>query len=97
MANIIRLTADEVETVAAQFDTASDDTQNIITKLDSVVNEMSSSWEGASYTAFNENFDSLKPQLDSVVELYTQLAQQLRYVVKTIVETDESLANSISG
>ena len=97
MAGIIRLTAQEVEAVAVKFDTASTDTQELLTSLQNTVNDMSSGWEGDSYNAFTESFAEIRTNLQSVVELYQGLAGQLRGVVQTMQETDSELASSLRG
>jgi len=97
MADIIRLTAQEVETVATKFDAASTDTQELLNNLQTVVNDMSAGWEGDAYNAFVSSFGEIKTNLQSVVELYEGLASQLREVVKTMQETDSSLASALHG
>ena len=97
MADVIRLTAQEVETVATKFNNASDSTQQLLDELGSTVESMSAGWEGDAYNAFVESFGEIKKNLQSVVELYDGLSDQLRQVVKTLQETDSGLASSLRG
>lgn len=97
MADVIRLTAQEVEAVATKFTQASDNTEQLLNELGTTVEGMSSGWEGDAYNAFNESFGEIKKNLQNVVELYDGLADQLRQVVKTLQETDSGLASSLKG
>ena len=97
MAEIIRLTAQQVEAVATRFGRAAEETTALLNELANVVDDMSSGWEGDAYNAFVSSFGEIRTNLNSVVELYEGLQTQLQGVVRTLQETDAGLAASIGG
>ncbi|MBR6570727.1 MAG: WXG100 family type VII secretion target [Clostridia bacterium] len=95
MADIIRLTAQEVEAVATRFGTAAEETTALLNELSGVVEGMSSGWEGDAYNAFVSSFEEIRTNLNGVVELYEGLQARLKGVVQTMQETDSALAASM--
>lgn len=97
MADIIRLTAAEVQAVAAKFASASEETEALVGSLSSEVSSMSSGWEGDAYNRFSENFAEIAKKMKDIVEMYQGLGKQLEGVIKTMQETDAGLASSMAG
>lgn len=97
MADVIRLTKAEVETLASQFKQAGSDTQDMLNNLGSAVQSAASGWEGDAYNAFVERFDTIKNDMKQVVEMYEGIDELLRGVIQTIEETDSGLASAVRG
>ena len=97
MADIIRLTASEVEAVAAKFNQAASDTEQLVASLSREVEGLESGWEGDAYNAFTGNFADIATQMKDIVAMYEGLDAQLKQVVKTMQEADTGIASALGG
>lgn len=97
MADVIRLTASEVTELSNQFKSASEQTNEMLNHLEKQVYSAAAGWEGEAYNAFVEKFEEVRNQMNSVVEMYSNIDAMLDGVVKTIQETDTGIAGQIKG
>lgn len=97
MADIIRITKEEIEELSSHFADAGEELDERIRTLQTLVDDTSSGWEGAAYTAFQEKYEEIRAQLEQVVEMYHSIDEMLDQVVSTMQETDSSIASAISG
>ena len=95
MADIIRLTAQEVEALAQKFSDASTETEELLNRLGNEVSSAASGWEGDAYNAFVNKYEEIRTQMKSVVEMYENINELLRNVVSTMQETDSQIASSM--
>lgn len=97
MADIIRLTASEVEALASKFSSAADETTTTVNNLQMEVSNAASGWEGDAYNAFAQTFEDIKKQMTSVHDMYEGINTMLLGVVKSLQEADSGLAGAIRG
>lgn len=95
MADIIRLTASELEALANQFANACTENTEMVNTLGSAVEAAAAGWEGDAYNAFVDKFVEIKKQMDSVSEMYTGIHDLLIKVRDAVVNTDSEIASSI--
>ena len=93
----ILITPEELEGAAVEFLTASQQTEELIGRLSSIVQDLSSVWEGAAQSAFFQKFDELKPSLEVFIEITEGINNQLNGVADTLRTTDSELSASIRG
>ena len=95
MADVIRLTASQVEELASQFTNASTETEELLNRLGQNVLNAASGWEGDSYTKFESKFEEVRSQMRSVVQMYEDFSTLLKQVVQVMQETDTSMASAM--
>lgn len=95
MADIIRITAAEIEGLAKNFQSASTETTDLVNKLEGEVSSVASGWEGDSYNAFVDKFAEIKKQMQTVSEMYEGIHDLLNNVVKEMQAADDQIAGAI--
>ena len=73
------------------------DTVNaVISKMDSLLQQLQSEWEGASSESYAARYQELKPGFVKAEELIREIATALDSTAKIIEETDADIANQFS-
>ena len=69
----------------------------IMTKLESQMSTLESSWEGAVKLSFFEEYQQRKPSIQEFQNMVNAFGEQLKTIAQELQNTDETLANSIKG
>ncbi len=93
MANQIRITPDQMRTRANQYRVEADTVQGVISKMDSLLQQLQGEWEGASSESYSARYQELKPGFIKAEELIREIAAALDTTARTIEETDASIAS----
>lgn len=67
----------------------------ILQKLQSEQNTISSNWESSGFESFDAKFSALKPKVSEFAELLEQINQQLNQVAQIMEETDQNISSAI--
>ncbi len=94
---IIRLSPEQMNEKATEFDNRSEEFQSCVTKMRNMVTSLSEEWEGQSSRAFCEQFNELEQGFNKTVELIESIATQLREVSAAMVDTDSQISQKIGG
>ncbi|SIT70714.1 WXG100 family type VII secretion target [Edaphobacillus lindanitolerans] len=97
MSGIIRVTPAELEAMANRYNNESGEVEAQIGRLDGMISELQSAWEGASSRAFAEQYERLKPHFNDMRELLTEISVQLNRTGHALRDADEQIASQIRG
>ena len=91
MAQRIAITPEELQTLGGEFITSASQIGEIMTKLESQMNALESSWEGAVKLSYFEEYQQRKPSIQEFQEMVDeyQNAQKLTQGIENL--TDEQL------
>ena len=93
MANQIRMTPDTMRTRAGEYTAQGQKLQEIITKMDNLLGQLQSEWEGKASRAYAEKFAQLRPGFVKAKELIDEISQALKSTAQIVEETDQNIAN----
>ena len=97
MANQIRITPDQMRERAKQYRAEADIVNGVINKMDSLLQQLQSEWEGAASESYAVRYQELKPGFMKAEELIREIAATLDSTAKIGEETDTSIANQFRG
>lgn len=98
MAGQIRITPDTMRERSGQFRTEASALGDVVSKLDSLLNQLQSEWEGEASRAFAESYNSTyRPNMVKAKEMVEEIAQALDSQARTIEEQDQMMAGAWRG
>lgn len=97
MAGQIRLTPDELRGYARRYGQESQNTGELIGRLDGMINQLTQVWEGASSRAFKDQYERLRPSFQKMQQLLQDIDQQLAKSATILEDTDQQIAGQING
>ena len=92
MAGQIRITPDQMRSRAGEYDAEAGKVNDVITKMDTLLTNLQSEWEGEAARAYAERFGQLRPSFVQAQQLIEEIAQALRNTATTLEETDRNIA-----
>ena len=92
MAAQIRLSPDQMRGRASEYKNQADAVNDVITKMDNLLDALRSEWEGDASAAYGEKYEQLRPGFVSAVELINDIAQSLNSTAQSLEETDAAIA-----
>lgn len=93
MANQIRITPDQMRERANQYRGEADTVNGVIGKMDSLLQQLQTEWEGSASESYAVRYGELKPGFMKAEELIREIASALDSTAKIVEETDSSIAN----
>ena len=93
MSNQIRMTPDAMRGRANEYRREADTVNGVIQKMDMLLQQLQSEWEGAASESYAARYQELKPGFMKAEELIREIAQALDSTAKIVEETDASIAN----
>lgn len=97
MANQIRITPDQMRERANQYRAEADNVNGVISKMDTLLQQLQSEWEGAASDSYAVRYSELKPGFIKAENLIREIATALDSTAKIVEETDTSIANQFRG
>ncbi len=97
MANQIRITPDQMRQRANDYRREADAVNGVISKMDTLLQQLQSEWEGAASESYAVRYDELKPGFLRAEELIREIATALDSTAKIVEETDSSIANQFKA
>jgi WXG100 family type VII secretion target len=97
MSGVIRVTPAELEAMATRYNHESGEVAGQIGRLDGMIGELQSMWEGASSAAFAEQYERLKPHFNDMRDLLNEIGVQLNRTGNALRDADEQIAGQIRG
>lgn len=91
----IRMTPDTMRTRASEYRIESENVQAVIDKMDILLEELLSEWEGASSEAYADKFGELRPSFVAAKELIDDIAKALDTTAEAVESTDDQIASQI--
>ena len=93
MAGQIRMTPDQMRQRANEFRTEGDNTEQVISKMQSLINNLMQEWEGQASMKFNDQFEQLKPSFQKMRELISDIGSQLDQTAQAVEQMDQDIAS----
>ncbi len=97
MANQIRITPDQMRERASEYRVEADTVNGVISKMDSLLQQLQSEWEGASSESYAARYEELKPGFVKAENLIREIASALDSTAQIIEETDNSIASQFKA
>lgn len=93
MADQIRMTPDTMRTRAGEYRNEADTVNQVIGKMDALLQQLQSEWEGSASESYAERYQELKPGFQKAEELIREIAAALDSTANIVEETDQNIAS----
>ncbi|TDL31369.1 WXG100 family type VII secretion target [Jeotgalibacillus sp. S-D1] len=97
MSGNIRVTPAELEQVASRYLQESSMANEQVTRLDNMIDQLVSMWEGQASQAFADQYAELRPSYVRMSQLLEEVSRQLQSASNALQEADSNVANQIRG
>lgn len=97
MANQIRITPDQMRQRAAEYRTEAEKVKEVIGRMDTLLSNLQSEWEGAASESYATRYGELKPGFLQAETLIREIATALDSTARIVEETDSSIANQFKA
>ena len=92
MSNQIRITPEDMRSRASEYRSEGQNMEAIIQKMDVLLQNLQSEWEGSASQSYAERYGELKPGFVKARELVEEIAVSLETVAATMEQTDSTIA-----
>ena len=93
MAGQIRMTPEQMRQRAGEVRTQGDTFQDVINRMQNVINELQTEWEGQASRAFYDQFNRLKPAFNDIRQLIADIGTQLDGTANAVENLDQEIAS----
>ena len=93
----IRMTPDTMRSRASEYANQAESLQQIISKMDALLSNLQSEWDGEASRAYAERFAQLRPGFVSAKELIDEISKALISSANIVEETDSKIAGQFRG
>ena len=97
MSGQIRITPDVMRQRASEYRNEANEVNGVILRMDGLLSNLQSEWEGQSSQSYATRYEELKPSFQKAEELISEIATSLDSVATQIEETDSSIAGAFRG
>ena len=97
MANQIRITPDQMRSRANEYRTEADKVHDVIGRMDILLQQLQSEWEGSASESYAVRYQELKPGFMQAEELIREIAAALDSTANIVEQTDQDIANQFRG
>jgi WXG100 family type VII secretion target len=85
----ITVTPEQVHDVARQFETSSQQSQEMVNTLQTTMNQLDPEWEGMTAQRFYQEYQSWRQSMTQFVELLNQIGQELHAIADRFAAADQ--------
>lgn len=93
MAGQIRLTPEQMRQRAGEVRTQGETFQDVINKMQNIINELQTEWEGEASRQFDQQFETLKPSFNAMRQLIDDIGSQLDGTANALEQLDQDIAS----
>ena len=97
MAGQIRISPEQMRSRANEYRNEASNVNQVISRMDSLLNQLQAEWEGAASESYAERYAELKPSFIKAQQLIEEIAASLDQTANTLEETDASIASGFRG
>ena len=97
MANQIKMTPETMRTRARAYTTEAQNIQTVISKLDTLLTQLQSEWEGEASRAYADKFRQLRPGFVKTKELVDEISSALTKTAQIVEDTDKNIAGQFKA
>jgi WXG100 family type VII secretion target len=91
------MTPEQMEARSREYHAEGENLGQIISKMDSLLQQLQSEWEGASSESYAARYEELKPGFQKAEQLIYEIEQALVAAANTLREADQAVANAFAG
>jgi len=96
MAGQIRMTPEDMRSRAGDVDGQRNAFGDVISRMDSILNQLEAEWDGAASQKFRQQFEDLRrTSFQNMTQLLEDLGTQLRQTAQAVEDLDREIANRI--
>ncbi|MBN1266495.1 MAG: WXG100 family type VII secretion target [Anaerolineales bacterium] len=88
MARIL-VTPEEVHQVANQFNQASQESEQMVQRLESTVNNLAPNWDGMTSQRFYSDYETWRTSMRQFVEMLGQVSQEMHAIADRFAAADQ--------
>lgn len=96
-ANQIRISPDQMRERANQYRAEADTVNGVIAKMEALLGQLQSEWEGSASESYATRYQELKPGFMKAEELIREIATALDSTANIVEQTDSDIANQFRG
>jgi len=89
----IRMTPEQMRQRAGEVRVQGDNFQEVINRMQNVINELQTEWEGQASRAFYDQFNRLKPAFNDIRQLIADIGTQLDGTANAVENLDQEIAS----
>ena len=93
MAGQIRLTPEQMRQRAGEVRTQGQTFQDVINRMQNIINELQTEWEGQASRSFYDQFNRLKPAFNDMRQLIDDIGSQLDATANAVENLDQEIAS----
>ena len=91
------MTPDQMRARAGEYTTEANKVQETIAKMDTLLQQLQSEWEGAAANAYAQRFSELRPGFVKAKDLIDEISAALKQTAQIVEQTDQNIANQFKG
>lgn len=95
MAGQIRLTPEQMRQRAGEVRNQGEVFQDVINRMQGIINELQSEWEGQASRAFADQFERLRPSFNDMRQLIDDIGAQLDSTANAVEQLDQEIAGRL--
>lgn len=92
MSDQIRMSPEMMRSRASEYATQSEMVGEVIAKMDSLLTQLQSEWEGAASRSYAEKYEELKPGFVKAQELIMDISTALNKTADIVEQQDQDIA-----
>lgn len=92
MAGQIRMTPETMRTRSREANQYSQTMQELISKMDRLLNTLKSEWEGDAVKGYEDRYNRIKPSFTNAKDLLDEVSHNLNETARIVEETDANIA-----
>ena len=93
MAGQIRMTPEQMRQRAGEVRNQGETFQDVINRMQNIINELQTEWEGQASRAFEDQFNRLKPSFNDMRQLIADIGTQLDATANAVEQLDQDIAS----
>ena len=91
------MTPETMRTRASEYTTQAGNIQQVIDKLDRLLQHLQQEWEGDASRAYADKFNQLRPGFVKTKDLVDEISAALRKTAQIVEDTDRNIAGQFRG
>ena len=88
----IRITPEQMVSKSKEYQNEAEIIGQVISKMDSLIDQLQGEWEGEASTKFADQYHELKPSFQKMQELTITIATQLQQTGQAMEQMDQDIA-----
>ena len=89
----IRMTPEQMRQRSGEVRTQGDTFQDVINRMQNIITELQTEWEGQASRAFYDQFNRLKPAFNDMRQLVADIGTQLDQTANAVESLDQEIAS----